>query len=169
MNLDFNQIQEIIRLVSKHKLSEFVLKEGEFKLVVRNQTSGGETPIVSPLVVQAPAQPAIIAQQPMAPAPAAAPPAAKPEPAPAATQEDANLLVIKASMIGTFYRRPSKDKPPFVEVGDVIDEKTKVCIIEAMKLFNEIEAEVKGKIVKILVEDGAPVDFGKPMFLVEPI
>lgn len=167
MNLDFNQIQEIIRLVSKHKLSEFVLKEGEFKLVVRNQSSGTEGQVLAPVVMQA-APPTLVApQQPAAPPPAAA---AKPEePKPSASQQDANLLVIKASMIGTFYRRPTKDKPPFVEVGDVVDEKTKVCIIEAMKLFNEIEAEVKGKIVKILVEDGAPVDFGKPMFLVEPM
>lgn len=150
-------------------MSEFILKEGEFKLVVRNQSSSNEGAMISPVLVQAPAQPTLLAPPPVAPAPVAAPPAAKPEAAPAASNDDSNLLVIKASMIGTFYRRQSKDKPPFVEVGDVIDEKTKVCIIEAMKLFNEIEAEVKGKIVKILVEDGAPVDFGKPMFLVEPM
>lgn len=169
MNLDFNQIQEIIRMVSKHKLSEFILKEGEFKLVVRNQGTGAENHVISPVVVQAPAQPAIVA----APAPAAAvaapAPAAKPEAAPAAPAADAgNYLTVKSPMVGTFYRSASPDKPPFVKIGDSVDAGQTVCIIEAMKLFNEIESDVKGKIVKVLVEDASPVEYDQPLFLVEP-
>ena len=170
MNLDFNQIQEIIRLVSKHKLSEFILKEGEFKLVVRNQGNGTENQVISPVVVQAPAQPAVIA----APAPVAAPsapaPAPKAEAAPAAAPaaENANYLTIKSPMVGTFYRASNPESPNFVNVGDEVAPGKVVCIIEAMKLFNEIESEVKGKIVKILVDNATPVEYDQPLFLVEP-
>lgn len=170
MNLDFNQIQEIIRLVSKHKLSEFVLKEGEFKLVVRNQGNGTENQVISPVVVQAPAQPAVIA----APAPAAVPPAPVPSPkaeaAPAAAPaaDNGNYLTIKSPMVGTFYRSSSPDKGPFVKIGDAVNNGQTVCIIEAMKLFNEIESDVKGKIVKVLVEDASPVEYDQPLFLVDP-
>ncbi len=83
-------------------------------------------------------------------------------------QEECKFIEIKSPIIGTFYRKPSPDKPVFVEVGDVVTPETVVCIVEAMKLFNEIEAEVTGKIVKILVEDGTPVEFGQPLFLVDP-
>jgi acetyl-CoA carboxylase biotin carboxyl carrier protein len=168
MNLDFNQIQEIIRLVSKHKLSEFILKEGEFKLVVRNQGNGTENQVISPVVLQAPAQPAVMAAPaPAAPAPAAAPKAeAAPAPAPAA--ENANYLTIKSPMVGTFYRSSTPDKPAFVKVGDPVNSGQTVCIIEAMKLFNEIESDVKGKIVKVLVEDASPVEYDQPLFLVDP-
>jgi acetyl-CoA carboxylase biotin carboxyl carrier protein len=168
MNLDFNQIQEIIRLVSKHKLSEFILKEGEFKLVVRNQGNGTENQVISPVVLQAPAQPAVMAAPaPAAPAPAAAPKAeAAPAPVPAA--ENANYLTIKSPMVGTFYRSSTPDKPAFVKVGDPVNSGQTVCIIEAMKLFNEIESDVKGKIVKVLVEDASPVEYDQPLFLVDP-
>jgi acetyl-CoA carboxylase biotin carboxyl carrier protein len=166
MNLDFNQIQEIIRLVSKHKLSEFILKEGEFKLVVRNQGNGTENQVISPVVLQAPAQPAVMAAPaPAAPAPAAAP---KAEAAPAPAAENANYLTIKSPMVGTFYRSSTPDKPAFVKVGDPVNSGQTVCIIEAMKLFNEIESDVKGKIVKVLVEDASPVEYDQPLFLVDP-
>lgn len=169
MNLDFNQIQEIIRMVSKHKLSEFILKEGEFKLVVRNQGTAGENQVMAPVVVHTPAQPAMVAA-PAAPAAAAAPaPAAKPEAAPAApSNENANYLTVKSPMVGTFYRSASPDKPPFAKVGDSVEAGQTVCIIEAMKLFNEIESDVKGKIVKVLVEDASPVEYDQPLFLVDP-
>lgn len=169
MNLDFNQIQEIIRMVSKHKLSEFILKEGEFKLVVRNQGTSSENHMMSPVVVHAPAQPAMVAA-PAAPVATAAPAlAAKPEAAPAApSNENANYLTVKSPMVGTFYRSSSPDKPPFAKVGDSIEAGQTVCIIEAMKLFNEIESDVKGKIVKVLVEDASPVEYDQPLFLVDP-
>lgn len=169
--MDFNQIQEIIRLVSKHKLTEFILKEGDFKLIVRNQpgTDGGQSavPVVIPAQTPVVAMPAAPAPAPApAPPPPAAPAALAPAPAPAA--DDAKLVAIKSPMVGTFYRSSSPDKPPFVKIGDAVDAGTPVCIIEAMKLFNEIESDVKGKIVKILVEDASPVEYDQPLFMVEP-
>ncbi len=162
--MDINQIQELIRLVSKAKLTEFILKEGDFKLIIRNQATpdGNAAPVVAfpppqPLVAMAPPAPA--------PAPAAAAPAAA---APAVAAADANLLTVKSPMVGTFYRSSGPDKGPFVKVGDTVDAGTTVCIIEAMKLFNEIESDVKGKIVKVLVEDASPVEYDQPLFLVEP-
>lgn len=163
--MDFNQIQEIIRMVSKHKLSEFILKEGEFKLIVRNQSSALEGHAVAPVVVQSPS--------PVAVAPVATPvPVATPtpmaEPVPTASNDDAKYLIIKSPMVGTFYRSGSPDKPAFVKIGDAVDAGQTVCIIEAMKLFNEIESDVKGKIVKVLVEDASPVEYDQALFLVDP-
>jgi acetyl-CoA carboxylase biotin carboxyl carrier protein len=165
--MDFNQIQELIRMVGKHKISEFSLKEGDFKLVIRSQGASEST---APVVVAAPPQVmALPAAAPM-PAPAPAPAAAPTTPAPAApaAAEDSKLVPIKSPMVGTFYRSGGPDKPAFVKIGDTVDAGSKVCIIEAMKLFNEIESEVKGKIVKILVEDASPVEYDQPLFLVEP-
>jgi acetyl-CoA carboxylase biotin carboxyl carrier protein len=165
--MDFNQIQELIRMVSKHKIAEFSLKEGEFKLTIRNQ---GTTVVESsaPVMVAAP-QPAISASV-AAPTPAPAPAPAAPAPAPdPAASDDSKLLAIKSPMVGTFYRSGGPDKPPFVKIGDVVEVGAKVCIIEAMKLFNEIDSEVKGKVVKILVEDATPVEYDQPLFLVEPV
>lgn len=169
--MDFNQIQELIRMVSKHKLAEFILKEGDFKLVIRNQSGVEATPVVLPA-----AQPVVAIAPPLS-APVLAPPAApsKPEaPAPAAaapapaSDDYANLLTIKSPMVGTFYRSPGPDKAAFVKVGDAVEVGATVCIIEAMKLFNEIESDVKGKIVKVLVEDASPVEYDQPLFLVDP-
>lgn len=166
-SMDFNQIQEIIRMVSKHKLSEFILKEGEFKLVVRNQSSVVEGHQVSaPVVVHHTPQPPVSAPQPTA-APVAAPtPAA--EAVPTASNDDAKYLTIKSPMVGTFYRSSSPDKPAFIKIGDTVDAGQTVCIIEAMKLFNEIESDIKGKIVKVLVEDASPVEYEQALFLVDP-
>ncbi len=171
--MDFNQIQELIRMVSKHKLSEFSLKEGDFKLVIRNQTAGGESYVsVAPTMVPVP-QPVAVA--PVAPAPAApaapakAEPAAAPAAAPAADDDNnPRYKQIKSPMVGTFYRSAGPDKPAFVKVGDTVDAGSKVCIIEAMKLFNEIESEIKGKVVKVLVEDATPVEYDQPLFLIDP-
>ena len=161
--MDFNQIQELIRMVSKHKLSEFSLKQGDFKLTIRNQGVPVEGAAVAPMVIAAPALAATLpAAAPLSTA--ALPPAAAVAPAAA----DANLIAIKSPMVGTFYRSTSPDKPVFVKIGDIVDIGSKVCIIEAMKLFNEIDSEVKGKIVKILVEDASPVEYDQPLFLVEP-
>ncbi len=161
--MDFTQIQEIIRMVSKHKLSEFILKEGEFKLVVRNQVTVVEA-VHAPTMMQAPTQPAFAAPA-MAPI---ATPAPKADLAPTASNEEANFITIKSPMVGTFYRSGSPDKPALVKVGDSVDTGQPVCIIEAMKLFNEIESDVKGKIVKVLVEDASPVEYEQPLFLVDP-
>ncbi|MCC6411873.1 MAG: acetyl-CoA carboxylase biotin carboxyl carrier protein [Saprospiraceae bacterium] len=171
--MDFNQIQELIRMVSKHKLSEFILKEGEFKLVIRNQSASESAaaqvliPAPQPVVTMAPppqappAQAAVTASADASAAPAT--PAAAP-----AADSNANLVAIKSPMVGTFYRSPSPDKPSFIKVGDSVDAGSPVCIIEAMKLFNEIESDVKGKIVKVLVEDASPVEYDQPLFLVDP-
>ncbi|MBC7777869.1 MAG: acetyl-CoA carboxylase biotin carboxyl carrier protein [Phycisphaerae bacterium] len=169
--MDFNQIQELIRMVSKHKLSEFSLKQGDFKLTIRNQGAAAIEGGVAPIVVTSP-QPLIALPSTSAPMAAAATPApqAKAEAAAAlAASEDAKLLAIKSPMVGTFYRSGGPDKPPFVKIGDTVDIGSKVCIIEAMKLFNEIDSEVKGKIVKILVEDASPVEYDQPLFMVEAL
>ena len=162
--MDFNQIQELIRLVSKNKLSEFSLKQGDFKLTIRNQGTVVEG--VAPVMVAAPQPVVSVAAAPVAAAPAA--PTKAEASAAAAASEDAKLLPIKSPMVGTFYRSGGPDKPPFIKIGDIVDMGSKVCIIEAMKLFNEIESEVKGKVVKILVEDASPVEYDQPLFLVEP-
>lgn len=169
--MDINQIQELIRLVSKSKVTEFILKEGDFKLIIRNQA--GSESSAAPVVAFPPPQPLMTMTAPPPPppapatAPAAAPAPSAPAPAPAA-QVDANMLTIKSPMVGTFYRSSGPDKAPFVKVGDTVDAGTTVCIIEAMKLFNEIESDVKGKIVKVLVEDASPVEYDQPLFVVEP-
>ena len=164
--MDFNQVQELIRMVSKHKLTEFILKEGDFKLVIRNQPS---VEAAAPVMMPA-AQPIVTIAPPVtAPAAPAAP--AKSDTtaaAPAASDENANLLTVKSPMVGTFYRSAGPDKAPFVKVGDSVEKGATVCIIEAMKLFNEIESDVKGKIVKVLVEDASPVEYDQPLFLVDP-
>lgn len=167
--MDFNQIQELIRMVSKHKLSEFILKEGEFKLVIRNQS--GSEHSAAPVLIPAPqpvvtVTPAPQPSQAFAPASAGAP-AASDKPA-AAAEINSKLVAIKSPMVGTFYRSASPDKPSFVKIGDNVDAGSPVCIIEAMKLFNEIESDVKGKIVKVLVEDASPVEYDQPLFLVDP-
>jgi acetyl-CoA carboxylase biotin carboxyl carrier protein len=161
--MDFNQIQELIRLVSKQKISEFIYKDGDTKLVIRQGQA--ETNQV-PSTVILPAAPQMVA----APAPIAAAPVAAPAPAaPAAAAAPANdkTKTIKSPMVGTFYRSSGPDKAPFVKVGDDIEAGATVCIIEAMKLFNEIESDIQGKIVKVLVEDASPVEYDQPLFLVE--
>ena len=169
--MTFKEIQELIRLVGKSKLSEFRMKDGDFELTIRSESYkkiSNAAPAPTPVIQAAPSiMPVAAAPAPVAaPAPApAAPAAAKKEAAP---EENTNLIEIKSPMIGTFYRASSPEKPPFVSVGSSIDKNTVVCVIEAMKLFNEIEAEVTGKIVKVLVEDAQPVEYDQPLFLIDP-
>lgn len=162
--MDIKQIQELIKIINKTNIGEISIEEEGFKITIKQKDDFVQTVI--------PAQSApVYMPQPMPQAhPQAAPVAAAPSvPAanPAAPKTD-NLITIKSPMIGTFYRRSSPDKPVFVEVGDEITPGKVVCIIEAMKLFNEIESEVSGKIVKILVDDASPVEYDQPLFLVEP-
>jgi acetyl-CoA carboxylase biotin carboxyl carrier protein len=157
--MDLKEIQNLIKFVSNSGVAEVKLETGDIKITIRT-TLEGNTPEIT-YVQQAPMQQAIAA--PAAPAPAAAPIA----PAPA-TDDNSKYVTIKSPMIGTFYRKPSPDKSPFVEVGSSIGKGDVLCVIEAMKLFNEIEAEVTGKIVKILVDDMSPVEFDQPLFLVDP-
>ena len=159
--MDFKQIQELIKMVNKSNIGEVTIEQKDFKVTVK-QKEDQITQVVTAAPVPAASAPVMAAS---APAPAAAPAAEKPKAAAAATE---NLITIKSPMIGTFYRKSSPDKPNFVEVGSEVSTGTVVCIIEAMKLFNEIESEVKGKIVKVLVEDASPVEYDQPLFLVEP-
>jgi len=158
--MDLKDIQNLIKFVAKSGASEVKLEMEDVKVTIKTGSEKTETTIVQ----QAP-----IAQMPVAPQPVA-PIATVPETpaAPAAADDDSKYIVIKSPIIGTMYRKPSPDKPLFVEVGSTINVGDTVCIIEAMKLFNEIESEVSGKIVKILVDDASPVEFDQPLFLVDP-
>jgi acetyl-CoA carboxylase biotin carboxyl carrier protein len=158
--MDFKQIQELIQLVNDSNIGEVTIEQKEFKLTIRQK----EEQITQVMAASMP-QMQLPMQQMQAQLPASVGAPAAPAAAPA---PPANTITIKSPMIGTFYRRPSPDKPDFIAVGDEVSPGKVVCIIEAMKLFNEIESEVKGKIVKILVEDASPVEYDQPLFLVEP-
>ncbi len=165
--MEFKQIQELIKAINKSNISELTVEEGEFKITIK-QAQSTETSFVA---VQAPMQMPQMMHQPAPQQHIAAPqPAAAPQAAPAATEAPAdNAITVKSPMIGTFYRSPSPDKPTFVNVGDEIKQGQVLCIIEAMKLFNEIESEVSGRVVKVLADDASPVEYDQPLFLVEPI
>jgi acetyl-CoA carboxylase biotin carboxyl carrier protein len=163
--MDFKQIQELIKLVNESNIGEVTVEQKDFKITIR-QKEEQITQVVAASMPHLPAMHQLPQQAPQGLPAAAAPTAA---PAQTAAAPAGNTITIKSPMIGTFYRRPSPDKSNFVEVGDEITPGKVVCIIEAMKLFNEIEAEVKGRVVKILVEDASPVEYDQPLFLVEPI
>jgi len=150
-------------MINKSNIGEVSIEEKGFKLTIKQKEEPVQQIITAPL----PAQP-VAAAAPMAAAPAPAAAAAPEKPARPAEPPVSNTITIKSPMIGTFYRSPSPDKASFVNIGDEVEPGTVVCIIEAMKLFNEIESEVKGKIVKVLAEDASPVEYDQPLFLVEP-
>lgn len=151
---DPRRIRRLVELMKDHDLSEMELRQGDTRIQIRRGAAPLEIRQV-PAMAAAPAAPVA--------APAAAAPAAK---APAAEEE--KLVVIKSPMVGTFYSAPDPESPAYVKVGDHVGPDTTVCIVEAMKVFNEIPAEVSGKIVAVLVENGAPVEFGQAMFKVDP-
>ena len=158
------EIKDLIKLISESEIKEFKLVQEDFELKIRTSKDQNEPSYVAaPQMVAAPAVPAPIASAPVVDIPPVA--------APAASQDSAdagNYVEVKSPMVGTFYRSPSPDKDSYVQVGDSIKEGDVVCIIEAMKLFNEIESEVSGKIVKVLVDDASPVEYDQPLFLVDP-
>jgi len=158
--MDLKEIQNLIKFVSNSGVAEVKLEMDDVKITIRTtlESSAPEPTYVQQLPAQAPAQQIISA----APVAAATPVAAAP------VVEDSKYITIKSPMIGTFYRKPSPDKPMFVEVGTSISKGDVLCVVEAMKLFNEIESEISGKIVKILVDDMSPVEFDQPLFLVDP-
>lgn len=162
--MDIKEIQSLIKFVAKSGASEVKLEMEDVKITIR--TGSGPTTPETTIVQQIPmAQaPAV----PVAPAPAAQEPAVPAKEEPAASGDDSKYITIKSPIIGTFYRKPSPDKPAFVEVGSTISPGDVLCVIEAMKLFNDIESEVAGKIVKVLVDDSSPVEFDQPLFLVDP-
>lgn len=171
MALDLKEIQELIKFVSKSGASEVALEIGDMKISIKTPPKRGrgehqiET-IVQQIPVVAPGMAPMVmsagALAPVAPVEAATPVAA------AETDEESKYITIKSPMIGTFYRKPSPDKDAFASVGEEVSVGSVVCIIEAMKLFNEIESEVSGTIVKVLVDDMSPIEYDQPLFLVDP-
>jgi len=159
--MDIKQIQELVKLINKTNIGEITIEEEGIKITVKQKKdpvqhifAGGQQ---APVYNAAPQQPPLVAQAPVAPA----------TPVAEVSKTD-NYITIKSPMIGTFYRQSGPEKPIFVNVGDEVVPGKVVCIIEAMKLFNEIESEITGKIVKVLVEDASPVEYDQPLFLVEP-
>ena len=158
--MDLKQIHELIKIINKSNIGEISIEDKDGKVTIKQKEEPAVTVAApAPQVFHTAPSPA---PQPAAPAPSAPAPAATPAP------KADNLITIKSPMIGTFYRRPSPDKPMLADVGTEIAPGKVVCIIEAMKLFNEIESEISGTIVKVLVDDASPVEYDQPLFLVEP-
>ncbi|WP_312768764.1 acetyl-CoA carboxylase biotin carboxyl carrier protein [Epilithonimonas sp.] len=156
--MDIKDIQNLVRFVAKAGVSEVKYKNKDFEIYIKTPLGGEAVSYVTPQVAyQAPVS-----------APAANPVSAPANSDAASSDDDSKYITIKSPMIGTFYRKPSPDKDVFINVGDSVTEGKVVCVIEAMKLFNQIESEVSGKIVKILVEDSSPVEYDQPLFLVDP-
>ncbi|KXK41988.1 MAG: acetyl-CoA carboxylase, biotin carboxyl carrier protein [Bacteroidetes bacterium OLB11] len=158
---NIDEINQLLHAVNNSNVNKLKLEKGDFKITIKQ---GGSTQVVMPALS---ANPPVAAPAPVvaAPIPAAAP---TPPPATAPEASSENYITIKSPMIGTFYRASGPDKPTFVNVGDEIKVGTVLCIIEAMKLFNEIESEMNGTIIKVLVDDTSPVEYDQPLFLVQP-
>jgi acetyl-CoA carboxylase biotin carboxyl carrier protein len=157
--MDIKQIQELVKLINKTSIGEITIEEDGRKITIKQK----KDPVQNIVATTTQSFP-----QAAAPAPSAAPAASTPPPAAKAEPKADNYVTIKSPMIGTFYRQAGPGKPVFASVGDDVTPGKTVCIIEAMKLFNEIESDVKGKIVKVLVDDASPVEYDQPLFLVDP-
>lgn len=157
--MNFDEIKDLIKLVSKTGLGKVKIEKEDFQITISGNKNGKAE---QPIIVQSP-QPTMMT----APAPAPAPASEAPKEKPTKAADD-NLVTVNSPMIGTFYRSSGPDKDAFVNVGSTFNVGDKLCIIEAMKTFNEIEAEISGKIVKVLVDDASPVDYDQPLFMVEP-
>jgi acetyl-CoA carboxylase biotin carboxyl carrier protein len=157
--MNLNEIQDLIKFVSKAGVSEVEIEKKDFKIIIKSESKMKEQVFVQAAPQMMQAAPA---------APVSAPVAVAPATPVAPVADDSKLITVKSPMIGTFYRSSSPDKDAFVQVGDTIQKGSPVCIIEAMKLFNEIESEIAGKIVKVLVDDASPVEYDQPLFLVDP-
>lgn len=183
--MNISEIQDLIKFVSKSGVTEVEIEQKEFKITIKadptvkkkgrssandavEQAMIPQQMMITPQMVAAAPAPAAAPAVAAAPAPAAAPAATEAAPAAAPAEDNSKYVEIKSPMIGTFYRSSAPDKPPFVSVGDEIGPGKVICIVEAMKLFNEIEAEISGKIVKVLVDDQTPVEYDQPLFLVDP-
>lgn len=182
--MTFKDIQELVKLINKSSLTEFKMKDGEFELSIRTnkhqktrqrqQAQGAMPPTSAPPATAPIIQMSPPVQQPYAQAPP--PPPAKQEAEPAkpdapaeeSKKDESNYQEVRSPIVGTFYRSSSPEKPPYIKVGDTIDVGQVVCIVEAMKLFNEIESEIEGKVVKVMVEDAQPVEYDQVLFLVDP-
>ena len=162
--MNFKQIQQLIKFVARTGVSEVNIENSNIKINIKGNTKGENSQVVQqPVISQIqPVQAVESLQSPPNQTPIAN------DSSVVTANDESNLITIKSPIIGTFYRKPSPDKDNFVEVGDQISEGQTLCVIEAMKLFNEIESDVSGKIVKILVDDSSPVEFDQPLFLIEP-
>lgn len=166
--MNFKEIQELIRIISKSDLAEFKMKEGDFEITIKTGKAVKSQPPLPQVIAP------VIPATPVSSIPAPLKTFADTEESSvkkadtAASGSGKKLMEIKSPMVGTFYRSSGPDKPQYVKIGDTVDVGTTVCIIEAMKLFNEIESEVKGTIVKVMVEDASPVEYDQVLFLVEP-
>jgi acetyl-CoA carboxylase biotin carboxyl carrier protein len=176
--MDAKEIQELLKLVSRLELSEFKMKDGEFELLIRTKYFGrGQQVVVSSGQASLPQAMPVVTNQASVEAPA---PVATPSPTPVADLppstataaasggDESRYKAVKSPIVGTFYRSAGPDKPAFVKVGDAISVGSVVCIVEAMKLFNEIESDISGTVVKVLVEDAQPVEYDQVLFLVDP-
>ncbi len=166
--MTINEIQDLIKFIAKAGVTEVEIEKKDFKITIKSEMpkkkkgfGEAEATIQVPVAMAA-------GMAPVAPATEVATPAAEPAAPSANDSEENNYITVKSPMIGTFYRRPSPDKEAFVDVGDTTKVGDTICVIEAMKLFNEIESEVTGKIVKIFVDDNSPVEYDQPLFLVDP-
>ncbi|NBS19589.1 MAG: acetyl-CoA carboxylase biotin carboxyl carrier protein [Flavobacteriia bacterium] len=164
--MEIKEIQNLIKFVAKSGANEVKLETKDFKITIKTNADG---PLVSsePHLALQPLPNMMVQAQQVPPSAAEAEAVTAPDESPADGHE--NLITIKSPMIGTFYRKPAPDKEVFVELGDTVKAGDVLCVVEAMKLFNEIESEVSGKIVKVLVDDSSPVEFDQPLFLVEPV
>ena len=156
--MKLKEIQHLIKFVAKSGANEVSLEMEDVKITIKTSSGSLNTVVQEPVIVQ---------QQPITPATISTPVTID-SGEDSIPPDNSKFITVKSPIIGTFYRKPSPDKPAFVEVGDTISEGTVLCVIEAMKLFNDIESEVSGKIVKILVDDTSPVEFDQPLFLVDP-
>ena len=161
--MELKEIQNLIKFVAKSGVNEVHVEMGETKVTIKTGGDVVQQVVTAPAAIEVATPAAPVA----APAPASAAEPAPPAPA-AATTENDNHITIKSPIIGTFYRKPSPDKPNFVEAGDQVNEGDVLCVVEAMKLFNEIESEVSGTIVKVLVDDSSPVEFDQPLSIIDP-
>ncbi len=167
--MKLNEIQDLIKFVAKSGVSEVELQDKDFKIIIKTGNQKGkpaDTVYTQAPLVQQPQQQYV---QPMQQPAANQEPQASDAKKPVAPTADSKYITVKSPMIGTFYRQPGPDKPIFVNVGDEIKPGKVICIIEAMKLFNEIESDISGRIVKVLVDDATPVEYDQPLFLVEPV
>ncbi len=158
--MDFKDIQRLVRLITREKLSEFKMKDGDFEINIRTEkySKPPKSQIITPIASSIQEITRTVESN----------PSPKTDEPIAETESNNGLLEIKSPIVGTFYRSTSPDKPPYIKIGDTIAEGGVVCIVEAMKLFNEIESEVSGKIVKVLIEDAQPVQYDQVLFLVDP-
>lgn len=163
--MELKKIQDLIQFVAESGASEVKLEMEDFKITIR---TGSDESKETTVVQQVPSM-GISQSMPQAPNSGEQQQAGPTQQESEKPEDDSNLVTMKSPIIGTFYRKPAPDKPTFVEVGDIVKEGDVLCVIEAMKLFNEIESEMSGKIVKVLVDDATPVEFDQPLFLIEPV